>query len=224
MIWSCGLDVGRTQDYSAFTVLEVTGTVSPLGENPPVTRVAVKHLERFPLLTPYYEVANLVRDRLGRLKGEVYLSVDRTGVGDPVYEELCRPDQKGRLLNPLGVWISPGDTARRLRGREFSVPKRDLIAICMVMLQNGVLQFDQKVPFTDVMKREIQDFREKITPAGNVTYNAREGTHDDLLLSLAIAAYMGDQLLKLFAKLREQDTWDSLNLGGNDFDGCISAI
>jgi hypothetical protein len=94
----------------------------------------------------------------------------------------------------------------------------------MVMLQNGVLQFDQKVPFTDVMKREIQDFREKITAAGNVTYNAREGAHDDLLLSLAMAAYMGDQLLKLFAKLREQDTWDSLDLGGNGFDGSISAI
>jgi hypothetical protein len=40
-----------------------------------------------------------------------------------------------------------------------------------------------------VLARELQDFRARFTEAGNATFNAREGAHDDLVLALALAVF-----------------------------------
>ena len=37
---------------------------------------------------------------------------------------------------------------------------------------------------------ELQDFRVEFTPAGQLTFNARSGRHDDLVLALAIAVWL----------------------------------
>jgi len=37
--------------------------------------------------------------------------------------------------------------------------------------------------------RELQDFRVEFTAAGHLTFNARSGKHDDLVLALAIAVW-----------------------------------
>ena len=39
------------------------------------------------------------------------------------------------------------------------------------------------------MVRELQDFRVEYTAAGQLTFNARSGKHDDLVLTLAIAVW-----------------------------------
>ncbi len=39
------------------------------------------------------------------------------------------------------------------------------------------------------MVRELQDFRIDFTAAGHLTFNARSGKHDDLVLALAIAVW-----------------------------------
>jgi hypothetical protein len=39
------------------------------------------------------------------------------------------------------------------------------------------------------MRDELQDFRRKLSDAGRVTYAARTGRHDDLVLAVAIAAW-----------------------------------
>ena len=39
------------------------------------------------------------------------------------------------------------------------------------------------------MVRELQDFRVEFTAAGHLTFNARTGKHDDLVLALAIAVW-----------------------------------
>ena len=36
---------------------------------------------------------------------------------------------------------------------------------------------------------ELLDYRIQYTAAGHLTFNAREGRHDDLVLALAIACY-----------------------------------
>ena len=39
------------------------------------------------------------------------------------------------------------------------------------------------------MVRELQDFRVEYSAAGHLTFNARSGKHDDLVLTLAIAVW-----------------------------------
>ena len=41
-------------------------------------------------------------------------------------------------------------------------------------------------------QKELRDFRVKISKAAHETYEAREGTHDDLVLSLAIALFVAE--------------------------------
>ena len=45
-----------------------------------------------------------------------------------------------------------------------------------------------------MLVRELLDFKVKITAAANETFgNFREGTHDDLVLAVAIAAWEGER-------------------------------
>ena len=41
----------------------------------------------------------------------------------------------------------------------------------------------------ETLIRELQDFRIEFTAAGHLTFNARSGKHDDLVLALAIAVW-----------------------------------
>ena len=41
----------------------------------------------------------------------------------------------------------------------------------------------------ETLVRELQDFRTEFTAAGHLTFNARRGKHDDLVLALAIAVW-----------------------------------
>lgn len=45
------------------------------------------------------------------------------------------------------------------------------------------------LPDAPTLLRELQDFRVRFTEAGNATFNAREGAHDDLVLALALAVF-----------------------------------
>jgi len=41
----------------------------------------------------------------------------------------------------------------------------------------------------EAMKKELKDFRRRLSDAGRATYAARTGAHDDLVLAVAIAAW-----------------------------------
>lgn len=46
-------------------------------------------------------------------------------------------------------------------------------------------------PAFDALQDELKDFKRKVSEAGRVTFNARSGAHDDLVLAVAIAAWYG---------------------------------
>jgi hypothetical protein len=61
-----------------------------------------------------------------------------------------------------------------------------------VPLQNRRLQIAEGLPLTSVLADELAAFRVKITLAGNETFEAwRERDHDDLVLAVAMALYLG---------------------------------
>src|SRR5262249_34851755 len=49
------------------------------------------------------------------------------------------------------------------------------------------------LPLADVLKQEMMNRRVHISKAANELYDCREGTHDDLLLAVAIALWVGHQ-------------------------------
>jgi hypothetical protein len=111
--------------------------------------------------------------------------VDYTGVGRPVFD-LFR--EKQALKWAHGVVITGGrETTTNDVG--WSVPKAELVSKLQALLHAGLLKIQPKLRDADVLKRELADFRVRYTEAGNATFNAREGAHDDLVLALALAVF-----------------------------------
>ena len=79
-------------------------------------------------------------------------------------------------------------------GAGWHVPKKDLVSVLQVLLQARRLQVARSLPMSSVLLKELENFRVKITPAANETFEAwRERDHDDMVLSVALAAWVGEQ-------------------------------
>lgn len=173
-----GLDLGQAADFTALTIIEKT-------EKNPV-QFQGKHLARFTLGTPYPEIVQGVGTLLStpQLVGKCRLVVDATGVGRPVVDLLRKA---GLRLVP--VVITGGDKVTAEDGF-LKVPKRDLVASLQVLLQTQRLRFAASLPLAPVLVEEMKNFKVKLTLSGHDTYGAwREGQHDDLILSVALATW-----------------------------------
>lgn len=143
----------------------------------------VGHLERLPLGTPYPAVVNHVGRLLAKLPSGTELVIDLTGVGRPVFEMFVYSG-----IMPLGVVITPGVTETR-DSFVCSVPKLTLVSRLQALLHQTRLKIQRDLAEAETLVRELQDFRVEFTASGNLTFNARSGKHDDLVLALAIAIW-----------------------------------
>jgi hypothetical protein len=69
------------------------------------------------------------------------------------------------------------------------VPKLTLVSRLQALLHQGQLKILRELAEAETLVRELQDFRVEYTAAGHLTFNARSGKHDDLVLALAIAVW-----------------------------------
>jgi hypothetical protein len=148
---------------------------------PPIFQVG--HLERLPLGTPYPAIVAHVGRLLTKLPGHRELVIDFTGVGRPVFDMFVYSG-----IYPTGVVITGGMTETR-DGRTWFVPKLDLVSRLQALLHEARLKIQRELDEAETLVRELQDFRMEFTAAGHMTFNARSGKHDDLVLALAIAVW-----------------------------------
>lgn len=183
-----GLDLGQAQDYTALGIIDCTRhTVSS-----EITRLDCVHLQRWALRTPYPTIVSDVVKMINSLKPfqspdyTPVLAVDATGVGAPVVD-LFRRETFNATLRP--IQIIGGSTVTK-EGDLTRVPKRELVSVVQVGLQNRTLKIAPELSEAATLSRELQNFQVKITDAANDTYGAwREGTHDDLVLAIALAVW-----------------------------------
>lgn len=193
-----GVDLGQSNDPTAISVIHHTVTASgevTLGYPDPYTvvvnevaqvRFDVRHLERIPLGTPYPEIADYLDNLLRRapLYNQADLVLDYTGVGRAVSDIF---EERG--LNPKKVAITAGNDVQRQGADRWHVPKSALISSVDAKLHTGELRFAANLKDAGALAEELKDFQRKVTEAGRSSFNAREGKHDDLILSIAIALW-----------------------------------
>ena len=124
--------------------------------------------------------------------GRIALVVDATGVGQPVVELLRRAGMPADIYD---VTITGGDTPNH-EERSWRVPKRDLVSTVHVLIQPrpSRLTIQMALPDAALLTAELANFQYKLTEHAHDTYGAwREGTHDDLVLAVALAAWAGEQ-------------------------------
>jgi len=182
-----GLDLGQAQDYTALAVAE---RHADTGGN----RYDIAWLQRFALGTPYPAIVAAVVALVGRLAAQPdavvpTLVVDMTGVGRPVVD-LFRQGSLAAALHD--ITITGGDTPTH-EGASWRVPKRDLVSVVKVLLGGERLKVASALPEAAMLTRELLNFQVKITALAHDAYGAwREGTHDDLVLAVALAAWLGE--------------------------------
>lgn len=151
--------------------------------------LALRHLQRWEHGTAYPRIVQDVVQLLDTapLRADrAMLVVDATGVGAPVVD-LFRAEQ----VNHAPVTITGGFAVGwDLQRGSFTVPKRDLVSVMAVLLEQRRLRIPEALPTRDLLTRELQAFRRRVTPVGNDTYASwREQDHDDLVLAVALAAW-----------------------------------
>jgi hypothetical protein len=192
-----GLDLGQPSEFTALAVLQrPLATVDDvLARRKPA--YALRHLHRFPLGTPYPVVAEGLASLLGGNRlSDPTLVVDQTGVGRAVVDILF-DGLRGRVACVFfPVTITAGHAVTSNDSGGLHVPKKDLISTLQVLLQGRRLQVARTLPEAAVLVKELENFRVKVTTAQQETFESwREGRHDDLVLAVSLAAWLGEQTL-----------------------------
>jgi hypothetical protein len=212
-----GVDLGQQRDYTAICVIERHHVPNGAMYNahyrtrdrevyaarqPVRVEYHVRHLERPPLGTPYPDQVARIVELVKAIGGELAVVVDATGVGLPVTQMLwsrLAKDLEGTdtIVTPANVTITGGDSVTRGAGG-LRVPKRDLISAPLVLMQSGQLKIADALALKDTLVKELLNFRVKINIAsGHDSYEAwREGDHDDLVLSVALACWAGERFME----------------------------
>lgn len=181
-----GLDLGQAQDHTALALVEWERRESD-GE-----RVyALRHLERLPLGAGYPAITAHVKELMetDELSNRTALVVDAAGVGRGVVDFIRHA---GLRLTPVNVHGGREYTVSELGYH--NVPKRLVVGIAQVLLQDRRLRFAPALPHVKTLEDELLKFEVKITDAGNDTYGAwREGAHDDLVFALCLAVWYGEE-------------------------------
>ena len=85
------------------------------------------------------------------------------------------------------------------------MPKRELVGTLQVLLQTRRLRVARTLPDAVVLVQELENFRAKVTTARQETLESwREGRHDDLILAVAVAAWLGELALTTPDDIEEQ--------------------
>lgn len=187
MAYLCGLDLGQAQDYSALVIVEAH-------ETPAV--YDLRELRRFALGTPYPAIVTAVQSLLATapLTRQCQLVVDATGCGRPVVDMFRQVPPGGLPTGPvIAISIHGGDTVQHASAH-YRVPKRDLVGVLQVLLQQQRLRIARSLPEAATLVQELLNFRVTIDPrTAHDSYAAwREGQHDDLVLATALACWWGE--------------------------------
>jgi len=181
-----GLDLGSAQDFSALAILEQHGH----GQD---AEYLCRHLQRWPLRTPYTAIASDVAGIVNReaLRGgpaRNVLAVDMNGPGTPVLDLLKTHPLHARVE---AIFSHGGDKVTS-EGNVTRVPKRELVSTTQIALQSGKLRIAPTLPEAPTLVSELQNYQVEINQeTAHDSYGAwRTGTHDDLLFSVMLPLWI----------------------------------
>jgi hypothetical protein len=203
-----GLDLGQARDPSALAIIKRQPVRDEAGKEVRDARGNVQHradvvhLHRWPLGTRYPAIVEEVKALAGRpelapASVRPRLALDATGVGRAVVDLFLEADLPSDII-PITItageghrhdaWAPGGPTA-------WWVAKKELVGIVQVGLQTGTLKFAAGLSLAETLKAELLGFQVKVTVSANEQFGAwREGAHDDLVLGVALAVWLGENV------------------------------
>lgn len=179
-----GADIGQKQDYTAIVVTEEERRAE-------LPHYVVRSLERLPLGTSYPRVVDRVEEimatletrakpRLGPRRFTVELIVDVTGIGLAIADMLRERD-----LTPKMATFTGSDKLTVHPQGAVSVGKGWMVGRLQVLLQGGRLHLPRTVE-AGILARELMDYEISVSDTAHASFNAKSGSHDDLVIALGL--------------------------------------
>ena len=156
--------------------------------------LSVRHLERFPINTPYGAIFERVSTLFSSapLPGNP-LVVDQTAVGDPVVQCHWALKRIPSIGGVKRVVITNGVVAS-LDAGIWQIPKKDLVGALQILLQEQRLKIAAVLPEVPTLFDQMLSFQIKPAPMSTDPLAAwREGLQDDLVFAIGIAAWWIEQ-------------------------------
>lgn len=185
----CALLVRPPLRGNASLVLDATGVGSAVRELFDEGR-----LERDRKLLMRLQPVNALRSVLADPTDAVMRMIEDAPIDcDEVTKAARRVLALGHGVECYPVVITGGADARvDWTTRTWYVPKRDLVTVTQLLLQERRLKFAADLPLVAVLRAELASFRATPTTSGNERYEAREGEHDDIVLALAQGLWLAE--------------------------------
>lgn len=207
--WIVACDLGQSQDFTAICALHhrvvviegeaswVADDTRQIWKQSSIETLEVRHLERLPLQTPYPAQVAHVGNLLQRPPlNHATLVIDDTGVGRAVGDLFDQAQLKAER-----VTITAGNEVTQPGFRKWHVAKSILISCLDARLHTGELKIAKELTDAPALQAELADFRRSVSAAGRASYGARVGSHDDLVLAVAIAVWFAT------GRVRNTVTW-----------------
>jgi hypothetical protein len=198
------VDLGKQQDYSAFTISEILpeARTNKRNKRTGVVTVNVRDIQRLELGTSYADVAQVIHDlfwddRLwlldGRSKRPVAptLLVDAGGVGDAVCDDLAR-NLGVRFIRYRLVRGTAG--MNRISRGNYTVPRTRMFEMLYGAFTDDRIRINPKLKLAKALVAELRNLRpEANEETGYVRVVHREGEHDDMAICLAATNWWANQ-------------------------------
>jgi len=152
-----GIDLGKHQDHSVISVVMREKNLLKL-----------VHLKRFPLKTAYASVIGYVKTLCDRWSSIQKVSVDMSGVGDYIVEDMQNAGIHG------------------VEGIKFTQPTKEQLA---TNLKQQMVEGVFKIPYDPDLIAELNVERFELRKTGGISFSHPEGTHDDKFWSVALALH-----------------------------------
>ena len=176
-----GIDSGKQRDSFAFVGIEI--------KNDDIYVLGVKTW----IQRKYIEVENLIAN-IHDTKPFNFYVVEVNNTGEHVYEELKYRHKIPNVI-PVFTTASVKDQNKIATGK--AMPKNQMVLYMARMFQNNRIKFPSKTnKHIEELKRQISNFSEHITEAGNASYYAEGTDHDDTVMALMLAIFIGRHYIK----------------------------
>lgn len=196
-----GLDLGQQNDFTVLSCIVASRPADSLHNRSIKQRntYLIPFIYRAPLNIAYPAIVSWIHGLVQNyFKDYDYTCVvDYTGVGRPIVDLLRQQDIKVVAVNTTG-----GYNTTWKNNREVNVPKKDVIASLRATLEGNRIRIaDNIISYDDTIK-EFVNFQEKISNSINLQYEAKYGYHDDIVMSVGLAIWYGENKIVQKKKIR----------------------
>lgn len=153
--YNLGVDLAKYNDWTVLTPFDLYS-------------FKAKKQERFNQVD--WNFQKMLVEAKARKYNNAQLKIDRTGVGDPVVEDLVRV---GLNIGDDGAIVFTSKT------------RREMLDNLAILLQQKKI----KIPNDPDLVAELEAFQYSLNSKGKIEVKSRKGLHDDRVMSLALAVY-----------------------------------